>query len=453
MAAELRLSRLLPCPPGPAWQALTSPDALAAWFWPESLGTTAEVDLRVGGRYRIAGRAAGLAVTGRYVVVERPHQLAFTWRWETEEDETLVTVQLMPSGAGTELVLTHQRFADEASRDDHAKGWSDCLDRLPGWLQADRAGAAGLADEGLASWVADMREPGGPSCRAAGPRRLRQAARQRAGSRPKGPELPLVADLATPAGLRLRLYRPAMQPRPLTLYLHGGGFVQGDLDTADSTCRRLAQLAEAAVLAVDYRLAPEHPGPAAVDDAVSAFAWALRRGPELGADPGSGIGLAGESAGGALALLAAAKLRGRGTPASALLLACPNADMTLSGASIEQEGSGWGLEADDLRWFIEQWIPDSRRRADAGLSPVHAELAGLPPAVIATAGHDPLRDEGGTLAGRLSLAGVDVRHLHHPGLVHGFLGLGHLSPAAAAAGREAFERFGQLLRGAARPPA
>lgn len=173
-------------------------------------------------------------------MIERPHQLVFTWRWEAEEDETLVTLQLMPSGAGTELVLTHQRFADEAGRDDHAKGWSDFLDRLPGWLQDDRAGAADLADEGLASWVADMRESGGPSCRAAGARRLRQAALQRAGSRPKGPELPLVADLATPAGRQLRLYRPAMQPRPLTLYLVHGFLGLGHLSPAAAAAGREA---------------------------------------------------------------------------------------------------------------------------------------------------------------------------------------------------------------------
>lgn len=133
---ELRLRRTLSSPPGPVWLALTSPDALASWFWPESFGTAVQVDLRVGGLYRIAGQAGGIAVTGHYVAVEPPHQLAFTWRWDGEAEETLVTVRLTPDGAGTELVLTHKRFADDAGRDDHAKGWSDCLDRLPGWLSA-----------------------------------------------------------------------------------------------------------------------------------------------------------------------------------------------------------------------------------------------------------------------------------------------------------------------------
>jgi acetyl esterase len=121
--------------------------------------------------------------------------------------------------------------------------------------------------------------------------------------------------------------------------------------------------------------------------------------------------------------------------------------MTLSEPSVLGEGHGWGLEADDLRWFVQQWIPDPGCRADADLSPVHADLAGLPPAVIATAGHDPLRDEGDTLARLLRTAGADVRHMPHPGLVHGFLGLGHISPAAARAGQELFDLFGRWLRG------
>ncbi|HUZ22697.1 MAG TPA: alpha/beta hydrolase [Streptosporangiaceae bacterium] len=330
-----------------------------------------------------------------------------------------------------------------------------------GGARAGDAGQAGgvgpaevsdLADPGLARWVTDVRGSGGPSYRAAGARVLRAAARQRAAARPRGPELPVVEDLRTAAGLPVRLYRPAPGGRPLTLYLHGGGFVLGDLDSHDGICRRLAQVAGAAVLAVDYRRAPEHPGPAAVADAVSAFTWAWSRRRELGADPATGIGLAGDSAGGALAVLAAVGLRDRGTPASALLLAYPNADMTLSEPSVEAEGHGWGLEADEVRWFVEQWVPDPRRRADPAVSPVHADLTGLPPAIVATAGHDPLRDEGDHLAGLLAAAGAGVRHLRFPGLVHGFLGLGELSPAAASAADSLFEQFGRLLRGQLSPP-
>jgi acetyl esterase len=305
-------------------------------------------------------------------------------------------------------------------------------------------GIPGLADEDLARWVAQVRQPGGPPNRALGARRLREAARQRAASRPRGPELAQVRNLSTGEGLPLRLYRPAHEPRPLVIYLHGGGFVLGDLDSHDSICRRLARTADVAVLAVAYRRAPEHPAPAAIEDAVSAFTWAGQYLDELGGDPASGIGLAGDSAGGAIAALAAVRLRGQPAAASSLLLAYPNADMMLSEPSIEQEGHGWGLEADDLRWFVEQWIPEPRDRANPDLSPVHATLSGLPPTVIATAGHDPLRDEGSTLAGLMHAAGADVTYLPHPGLVHGFLGLAHVSPAAARAGEDLFRRFGAV---------
>jgi acetyl esterase len=165
----------------------------------------------------------------------------------------------------------------------------------------------------------------------------------------------------------------------------------------------------------------------------------------LGGDPEQGVGLAGDSAGGALAVLAAVRLRDAGTPAASLLLAYPNADMTLSEPSVTREGHGWGLEADDLRWFVEQWIPDPARRADPAVSPLHADLTGLPPAVIATAGHDPLHDEGEALARLIAAGGADVRHRPHPGLVHGFLSLGQISPAAGQAAEQLFRDYGELV--------
>jgi acetyl esterase len=141
------------------------------------------------------------------------------------------------------------------------------------------------------------------------------------------------------------------------------------------------------------------------------------------------------------------RLRAEGTPTAALLLAYPNADMTLSEPSLRHEGHGRGLEADDVRWSVAQWIPDPARRADADLSPVHAELAGLPPTVMATAEHDPLRDEGRTLARLMRAAGDNVLLVPHPGLVHGFLALAQISATAERAGDELFGLFGRLLRG------
>jgi uncharacterized protein YndB with AHSA1/START domain len=131
---ELTISRTFAVPAERVWRALTDPAALAAWFWPQRFAPTAEVDLRVGGRYRIDGPAVGMAVGGEYVTVEPPHKLVFTWVWDGEPDETLVTIELTPVAAGTELALRHERFGDDANRDNHARGWRDCLDRLPEYV-------------------------------------------------------------------------------------------------------------------------------------------------------------------------------------------------------------------------------------------------------------------------------------------------------------------------------
>jgi acetyl esterase len=167
----------------------------------------------------------------------------------------------------------------------------------------------GAADLALEQWVTEVRQATGPSNRLVGARGLREAAQRRAASRPKGPALALVRDLTGPAPeeLSVRLYRPTFEPRPLVVFLHGGGFVMGDLDSHDRTCRRLAQLADVAVLAVDYRRAPEYPAPAAVDDAVHAVDWAAEHLQKLGGATELGIALAGDSAGAALAVLAAVR--------------------------------------------------------------------------------------------------------------------------------------------------
>ena len=139
MTAELVLQRDLSAPPERVWRALTDPVALAAWFWPPRLEPAAEVDLAVGGGYRIDGPGAGIAVAGRYLELDPPHRLACTWSWDGEDSETLVTVELAPSGeGGTGLALRHEGFADDAARDDHVQGWTDCLGRLPAWLASDR---------------------------------------------------------------------------------------------------------------------------------------------------------------------------------------------------------------------------------------------------------------------------------------------------------------------------
>jgi acetyl esterase len=297
-----------------------------------------------------------------------------------------------------------------------------------------------VADDGLVEWVHQIRAANSRPAESVGVAALREGQRTRVAARAPGPRVHEVGDLLALDRIPVRLYRPGPEPRPLVVYAHGGGFVLGDLDSHDSTCRRLALAADASVLSVDYRRAPEHPGPAAVEDLCDVHRWATDR-------FGSVAALAGDSAGAAIAVLAAVALVRSGAQPPALLLACPNADLTLSSASVHGKGAGWGLDARDLDWFVQQWVPDPRRRSDPALSPLHAELAGLPPTLVATAEHDPLRDEGLALVDRLATAGVAVEHVAGPGLVHGYLGLGHLSPAAAAAGNELFARFGCLLNG------
>jgi acetyl esterase/lipase len=292
-----------------------------------------------------------------------------------------------------------------------------------------------LADDALAAWVQDVRRtPPAP---------LDVTVLRRPRERPPGPRLDRVQDLVAPGGppVGVRLYRPGPEPLPLVVFVHGGGFVFGDLESHDRACRRLARLAVAAVLAVDVRRAPEHPAPAAIEDALAAALW---RPDALGPLTGAPA-LAGDSSGATIALLAARELAARGAPASALSLACPNADLTLSLPSVREKGHGWGLEADALAWFVAQWLPDPSPAALERFSPLHAELAGLPPTLLATAEHDPLRDEGEALAARLRDAGVAVELVPGPGLVHGFLTLDTVSPAARRAGDALMRRFGERL--------
>lgn len=311
---------------------------------------------------------------------------------------------------------------------------------------SDVSTPSALADIELEKWIAEVRADPGPSCAAIGVQALRAEAEARAKSRPSGPELHMVRDLNTDTGLSVRLYRPALEAKPFVIYLHGGGFVIGDLNSHDGICRRLALMADVSVLAVDYRRAPEHPSPAAVDDAVSAFIWATEHISELGGSPKNGIALAGDSAGGAIALLAAARLVECSTSPSALFLGYPNADMTLSQPSITEKGHGWGLDAADIAWFVEQWVPDLGHRDNPTVSPIHASLHGLPAVMLVTAEHDPLRDEGEVLAERLRRAAVPTHHHRERGLVHGFFGLTHVSPAAELATSRAFTDFGMFLR-------
>lgn len=252
-----------------------------------------------------------------------------------------------------------------------------------------------------------------------------------------------------PAGeVPVRVYRPeAPAPLPVVVYAHGGGWVLGDLDTHDPHARAVAAKVAAVVVSVGYRLAPEHPFPAALDDLAAVARWALERAGDLGGDPAR-VAVGGDSAGGNLA--AASTLRLRDTPGlpslAAQLLVYPSVDATLSCPSVTENGAGRWLESGDMRWFLEQYLPTPADRADALASPLSAtDLTGLPPAVVAVAGYDPLRDEGIAYAERLGAAGGAVRLLHFPTLTHSFFGLGALSAAAAAAVDETCAALRDLL--------
>ena len=308
----------------------------------------------------------------------------------------------------------------------------------------DPTHAGPLADTQLDRWLAEVRRNRMGSYREIGIPALREEKAARDAARPPGPVVATFEDLSTPSGLACRIYHSSLQPRPTILYLHGGGFATGGIRSHDGVCRHLAIAADATVVAVEYRLAPEHPAPASIDDTVETARWltSLR----LGGQRFSGIALAGDSAGGTLAVLGAVRLVAQGIVPNGLLMVYPNADMTLHHGSVVSEGHGWGLESEDLHWFIEQWVPDARLRANAAVSPLSADLRGLPPTLLATVLHDPLRDEGRALAARLKEAGVSVEHVEYDDLIHGFLGLAHISPAAHGASAELFSRFGRMLR-------
>ena len=233
-----------------------------------------------------------------------------------------------------------------------------------------------------------------------------------------------------------RLYVPlgGQTPGPLLVYLHGGGWVVGDLETHDVICRFLAREAAVRVLAVDYRRAPEHPFPAAVDDAIAAGRFAIEEAPRLGADPDR-IAVGGDSAGGNLATAAARVLALDGGPTPAFqLLIYPVTDLSHKRRSYERFRDGFFLTEAGMDWYRDHYLPTPDSALDPRASPLLAdELAGLPPAHVAVAGFDILRDEGEEYARRLDDAGVPVTLQRHSRLVHGFANAVGVGRAARAA--------------------
>ncbi len=243
---------------------------------------------------------------------------------------------------------------------------------------------------------------------------------------------------------------PGGAPAPLLVFFHGGGWVLGDLDTHDGLCRFLAAAAGTTVLSIDYRLAPEHPFPAAVEDSWAAYSWVAENAAALGADPAR-IAVGGDSAGGNLAAVVSLLARGAGAPMPAMqLLIYPVTDSAGELPSRRLFEGGFMLTKEDMDLFESHYLPPGTDAHDPRVSILEIEdLSGLPPAYVTTAGFDPVRDEGEAYALRMRAAGVQVALRRHPGLIHGFANDTAISRTARGAMLEA---AGALRMGLAPAP-
>jgi acetyl esterase len=252
----------------------------------------------------------------------------------------------------------------------------------------------------------------------------------RAALRPAAPDLPSVRDLLADT-VPVRLYRPAEGVLPAFIFFHGGGWVVGDLDTHDVVCRQIAREANASVIAVDYRLAPEHRFPAAADDAWTATTWVAAHAPELGIDPAR-IAVGGDSAGGGLAAVVALQARDSRRLRLALqVLIYPVMDLRAASDSYSRFADGYFLTRAGMQWYIAQYAPDAEAINDWRASPLLAPwVHGVAPALIIVSELDPLVDEGAAYARRLQGARVPVDYQVMPGMIHGFLTMGGKIDAA-----------------------
>jgi acetyl esterase len=234
---------------------------------------------------------------------------------------------------------------------------------------------------------------------------------------------------------------------PVVVYAHGGGFVFCDVDSHDGLCRNLANLVPAVVVSVDYRLAPEHPWPAAAQDLYAATRWVADNAAKIGGDP-SRVVVAGDSAGGNLAAVTALMARDNGGPElAAQLLLYPMIAADFDTDSYRLYGNGFYNPRPALQWYWDQYVPSHSDRTHPYASPLRADLRELPPAVVVLAGHDPLRDEGAAYADALARAGVRTARCDFDGGVHGFMTMPMLDVAHEAR-RAATRELAQLLAGA-----
>jgi acetyl esterase len=242
--------------------------------------------------------------------------------------------------------------------------------------------------------------------------------------------------------LPLRLYRPTGErPLPALLYFFGGGWVLGTIDTADGVSRSLANSTGALVAVVGYRLAPEHPFPAAIDDCYAAVRWVAEHSGEIGADPAR-LAVGGDSAGGNLAAAVALRARTEGPALAGQLLVYPNTDQTVDDESMRTADDPFLFNRHSVDWYRQYYLADPADAASPLASPLRAEsLAGLPPALVITAEYDPLRDQGEAYARRLADAGVPAELSRYPGMAHGFFTMAGTVDASRAALAQAASRL------------
>jgi acetyl esterase len=243
-----------------------------------------------------------------------------------------------------------------------------------------------------------------------------------------------VEDLVTDSGVPVRVYRPddSGGPSPALVFFHGGGWVVGSIETHDGTTRALAARSGCIVVSVDYRVAPDHRFPAAIDDAWAATRWVSEHADELGIDPAR-LAVGGDSSGGNLAAAVARRARDAGLPIALQLLIYPVTDHNFDTGSYDEFSEGYSLTREGMRWYWSQYLGDADG-SDPDASPMRAaDLTGLAPAFVASAGFDPLRDEGEAYARRLEDAGVPTTLVRYDGMIHGFLRMPAIIDRAADA--------------------
>lgn len=300
-------------------------------------------------------------------------------------------------------------------------------------------------DPVLGELIRQMNEAGGPALNEMSPVDAREMYRGMQEALPFH-EVHQVTD-EDADGVQVRIYRPsADRSLPCLVFFHGGGWVIGDLETHDSVCRQLANQVQCVVIAVDYRLAPEHPYPAALEDCYHTVQWAVDNAHRLDIDP-TRVAVGGDSAGGNLAACVCLKSRQEGgPPISFQLLIYPVTDTAMDTSSYEENREGYLLTRDSMSWFMEQYLGTaSDNRLDPLAAPLRApDFSNLPGACIITAEFDPLRDEGEHLAARLDSSGVHASLRHFDGMIHGFFGMTHLVEGA----RDAMDFASRELRDA-----